>query len=70
MIMANSSTKKNKEPVKTVKVYLKSQRKPMLFDVSNTSIIDDFYSNLMTHDVIKFGPVIFRREEFLYAVIE
>lgn len=51
----------------TLYIYLKDVKKPLPFVITDKKKLDDFYSNLSTHDVIKFGNVIFRRERFLYC---
>lgn len=53
----------------TLKVYLKSKRKPIEFEFDKSSIVDKFYEDLMTKDIIKLGQVVFRRDEFQYAVV-
>lgn len=53
-----------------IKLYLKNLRKPILFEVASEKYLDKIYEELMTHDIIKMGQVIFRRDEFLYIVVE
>lgn len=47
-------------------IYIKNQKKPVII-LSRKSIQDELYEMLRTKDIIKIGPVIFRREDFVYA---
>lgn len=49
-----------------IKLYLKSSKKPIILIGKN--ILDILYKEIRTSDMIKIGPVIFRREDFIYAV--
>ena len=52
-----------------LKVYLKSKKRPIIFTFDSDAKVDEFYRTVLTSDIIKFGPVIFERSEFKYAVI-
>ena len=47
-------------------IYIKNQKKPVII-ISRKSMQDELYEMLRTKDIIKIGPVIFRREDFVYA---
>lgn len=52
----------------TLKVYLKSVRKPFIFEYDSKDKID-LEKQLLTHDVITIGPITFLRSEFKYSEI-
>lgn len=52
-----------------LKIYLKNRKKP-LKTYADLSKLEKLYELLRTRDIIKFGPIIFRREDFIYAVEE
>lgn len=49
-----------------IELYLKNKKKPII--IIGKNILDVLYTELRTSDIIKLGPVIFRREDFVYAV--
>lgn len=53
-----------------IKVYLKTMKKPIVFELEKQTQYEEFYKQLMTCDIIKFGPIIFKRDDFIYSVIE
>lgn len=57
-----------KEKTVILKVYLKSKRKPFIFEYDREDQID-LKQQLLTHDVIQIGPITFLRAEFEYAEI-
>lgn len=61
---------KTKPKNQIVKIFLKSMKQPLLFEVENDSSFEKLKKDLRTNDVIEFGPVVFRRDDFQYAVIE
>ena len=54
----------------TVKIFLKSMKHPLCFELESLLTYEKLKSDLRTNDVIEFGPTVFRREDFQYAVIE
>ena len=61
---------KTKPKNQTVKIVLKSMKKPLCFEVENAMLYDKLKKDLRINDVIEFGPAVFRREDFQYAVLE
>ena len=61
---------KTKPKNQIVKIFLKSMKKPLCFEVENTMLYDKLKKDLRTNDIIEFGPAVFRREDFQYAVLE
>ena len=59
----------NLQPLVTLWVYLKSAKKPFIFEYENAEKID-LKQQLLTKDIIQIGPIIFRRDDFLYAEIK
>ncbi len=51
-------------------IYLKGVKKPIVLLLDTEKQLNDFYKELETHDIVKFGQVIFRRDEFLYCTME
>lgn len=49
-----------------LELYIKNQKKPIVI-ISKTSKLNELYEMLRTKDIIQMGPVIFRREDFIYA---
>ena len=58
------------EQLYEVKVFLRSCKKPLQLCRVTKTIYEQLYTDLMTKDVIKIGPLIFRRDDFIYASIE
>lgn len=54
----------------TLYVYTYGKKKPFVFELDKASQLNDFYKELNTNDIVKYGPVIFKRSDFLYAVME
>lgn len=54
----------------TLKLFLKNSKKPICFEIEKYDLVEQMYNDLMTRDIVKFGPVIFRREDFIYCVAE
>lgn len=50
-------------------IYIKNQKKPIVI-VKKSSLLEDLYHEIRTSDIIKIGPVIFRREDFIFATEE
>lgn len=53
-----------------LRIYLKEKKKPLILLLDTEKQLNDFYEELETHDIVKFGQVIFRRDEFLYCTME
>lgn len=51
-------------------IYLKGVKRPIVLLLDTEKQLNDFYKELETHDIVKFGQVIFRRDEFLYCTME
>ena len=51
-------------------IYLKGVKKPIVLLLDTEKQLNNFYKELETHDIVKFGQVIFRRDEFLYCTME
>lgn len=51
-----------------LEIYIRNKKKPIV--VIGKNLLDALYTDLRTCDIIKFGPIIFRREDFIYAVEE
>ena len=51
-------------------IKLKNVRSKIVLTLDNERQVNDFYRELETHDIVKFGPLIFKREEFVYAIME
>lgn len=61
---------KTKQKNQIVKIFLKSMKKPLCFEVENAMSYDKLKKDLRTNDVVEFGPAVFRREDFQYSVLE
>lgn len=53
-----------------LRIYLKGKRGPLVLLLDNEKQMNDFYKELETHDIVRFGQVIFKREDFFYATME
>lgn len=54
----------------TLNIYLKSRKKPLSIIINREAQMDEFYRELMTKDICRFGPLIFSRNDFLYATLD
>lgn len=62
---------KIRDTIKTVKIYLKSQRKPVEFTVDKKSQADELFDKIeSTISVVRFGCFIFSMNDFLFAIYE
>lgn len=52
-----------------LELYFTFSKKPVTIEISNKSDVDEFYKELMTHDIINYTPIIFKREDFKYAIV-
>lgn len=53
-----------------LRIYLKDVRRPIVLLLDTEKQLEDFYKELETHDIVKFGQVVFKRDEFLYCTME
>ena len=51
-------------------IHIKGVKRPIILELENDKQVDAFYRELETHDIVRFGQLIFRRDEFLYATME
>lgn len=54
----------------TLLLYLNGLNKPVICELESEKSLDKFYELLRTNDIIKFGPIIFERSQFRYALIK
>lgn len=50
-----------------IKIYLKGVKKPLIFEIDEVQL-ESLYKQLLTRDVIKFGSLIFQRQDLLYII--
>ena len=51
-------------------IHIKGVRRPIILELDTDKQVNEFYRELETHDIVRFGQLIFRRDEFLYATME
>ena len=62
---------KIKEPVKTVKIYLKSQRRPIDLIVDKKAQAEELFNKIESEkSTVRFGNFIFNMGDFLCAIYE
>lgn len=63
---------KKRKKLNKLTIYLKTRKKPFCeIEYKNQNVIDNFYkimSSSKPGDIIKFGVVIFNRDDFDYAI--
>lgn len=54
----------------SIKLIVKLKSKTLSFELDSAKQIDEFYRLLETNDLVKFGPTIFRRDDFIFAEVK
>lgn len=52
----------------TLRIYLKSSRKPFTVDLSSKKQLNSFYDMLRMDNIVSIGPLTFDRNEYLYSI--
>ena len=50
-----------------IKIYIKNIKKPIVA-VGDDDLLDILYKKLNNDDIIKVGPIVFKKEDFVLAV--
>lgn len=51
-----------------IKVYLKSKRRPFVFELESERQKDEIYETISRCDIIKIGNVVFQKTDFRFMV--
>lgn len=54
----------------SIKLIVKLKSKTLSFELDSEKQIDEFYKVLETNDIVKFGPIIFKRDDFVFAEVK
>lgn len=51
-------------------IKLRNRKKDIVIELEKKSQFEEFYKEVETHDIVKFGPIIFNRDDLCYATLE